>query len=57
MKKQYIAIDQYGQIWKNLEHPRKDLMEKSDAATQKRCMSTETMEKYIILVMLSAVYG
>ena len=28
MKKQYIAIDQYGQIWKNLEHPRKDLMEK-----------------------------
>ena len=28
MKKQYIAIDQYGQVWKNLEHPRKDLMEK-----------------------------
>ena len=28
MKKQYIAIDQYGQTWKNLEHPRKDLMEK-----------------------------
>lgn len=27
MKKQYIAIDQYGQTWKNLEHPRKDLME------------------------------
>lgn len=28
MKKQYIAIDQYGQTWKNLEHPRKDLMER-----------------------------
>lgn len=28
MKKQYIAIDQYGQTWKNLEHPRKDLMKK-----------------------------
>lgn len=26
MKKQYIAIDQYGQTWHNLEHPRKDLM-------------------------------
>lgn len=28
MKKCYIAIDQYGQTWENLEHPRKDLMEK-----------------------------
>lgn len=57
MKKQYIAIDQYGQTWKNLEHPRKDLMKKSDAATPKKCTSTEKMGKCIMLDILSAVYG
>jgi len=28
MKKQYMAIDQYGQTYHGLEHPRKDLMNK-----------------------------
>ena len=37
MKKQYIAIDQYGQIWGTLEHPRTDLMKKT------RCSHAEKM--------------
>ena len=57
MKKQYIAIDQYGQIWKNLEHPRKDLMKKLDAITLTKCTLAEKTEKCIISDMLSAVYG
>lgn len=51
MKKQYIAIDQYGQIWKNLEHPRKDLMEKIGCSHAEKCMLMEKMEKYITQVM------
>lgn len=30
MEKRYMAIDQYGQVFHGLTHPRKDLMERLD---------------------------
>ncbi len=57
MKKQYIAIDQYGQTWKNLEHPRKDLMEKIGCSHAEKMYIDGEDGKCITLDILSAVYG
>ena len=44
----YIAIDQYGTVWRGLNHPRKDLCEKiGNSHAEKMYVDTETGGKHV----------
>lgn len=53
--KMYMAIDQYGQTYHGLKHPRKDLCER--LFMWKKCIRIRRTEQRFFVGMLSADYG
>lgn len=55
--KMYMAIDQYGQTYHGLKHPRKDLCERLCRSHVEKCIRIRRTEQRYFVGMLSAGYG